>query len=119
MVVPAAVVGREGARTIVDLWGARVPVRGEASPGERRSVCLHVEDLAMTSSLTRGAISGRVVAAAYQGAATLLTIRPDAEGAPQLRVEHASAPPAVGASIAVAVRDGWIIPRRAPRPEEE
>jgi iron(III) transport system ATP-binding protein len=119
MVVPAAVVGREGARTIVDLWGARVPVRGEASPGERRSVCLHVEDLAMTSSSTRGAISGRVVAAAYQGAATLLTIRPDAEGAPQFRVEHASAPPAVGASIAVAVRDGWIIPRRAPRPEEE
>jgi iron(III) transport system ATP-binding protein len=119
MVVPAVVVGREAGRTLVDVWGARVAVRGEASPGERRSLCLHVEDLAMTSTSIRGAISGRVVAAAYQGAATLLTIQPDAEDAPQLRVEHASAPPAVGASVAVAVRDGWIIPRRMSRPEEK
>jgi iron(III) transport system ATP-binding protein len=119
MVIEAAVVGREGARTIVDLWGARIPVRGEASPGERRSICLHVEDLALTSASVRGAIQGRVVAAAYQGAATLLTIMPEGENAPQLRVEHASAPPAVGATVAVAVRDGWIIPRNDPGPGEE
>jgi iron(III) transport system ATP-binding protein len=118
MVVPAAVVGREGGRTVVDLWGARVPVRGEGNPGERRNVCLHVEDLAMTSLSTRGAIAGRVVAAAYQGAATLLTIRPEAEGAPHLRVEHTSAPPAVGAAIAVAARDGWLIPPRVAAAEK-
>jgi len=119
MVVPAAVVGREGARMIVDLWGVRIPVRGEANPGERRNLCLHVEDLAMTSLSTRGAIAGRVVAAAYQGAATLLTIKPDADDALQLRVEHASAPPAVGASVAVAVRDGWIIPQHVSGQEVE
>jgi iron(III) transport system ATP-binding protein len=119
MVVPASVVGREGSRTIVDVWGIRIPVRGDASAGERRSLCLHVEDLAMTSLSTRGAIPGRVVAAAYQGAVTLLTIKPDAEDAPHLRVEHASAPPAVGASVAIAVRDGWIIPKRLPDAEAE
>ena len=114
MVVPVQVIGREGPRTVVDLWGERIAVRGEASSGERRSLCLHAEDLALTSRTT-GAIAGRVVAAAYQGAATLLTIQPDAEKAPQLRVKHASAPPAVGAAVTVAVRDGWIIPgRRVP-----
>ena len=71
----------------------------------------------MTSLSTRGAIAGRVVAAAYQGAATLLTIKPDADDASQLRVEHASAPPAVGASVAVAVRDGWIIPQHVSEQE--
>jgi iron(III) transport system ATP-binding protein len=110
MVVPVEVVGREGPRTMVDLWGERIAVRGEGNAGEQRSLCLRAEDLVLTSRTT-GAIRGRVVAATYQGAATLLAIQPDAKNAPQLRVEHASAPPAVGAPITVAVRDGWIIPR--------
>jgi len=59
--------------------------------------------------MTTAAIQGRVVASAYQGAATVLTIQPNAADAPQLRVEYASAPPAVGAAVAVAVRDGFII----------
>ena len=109
MVVPVEVIGREGPRMIVDLWGERIAVRGEAGSGERRNLCLRAEDLALTSHTT-GTIRGHVVAATYQGAATLLTIQPDAAGAPQLRVEHASAPPAVGAAVTVLVRDGWIIP---------
>jgi iron(III) transport system ATP-binding protein len=109
MVVPVEVIGREGPRTMVDLWGERLPVRGEGAAGEQCSLCLHAEDLVLTSRTT-GAIRGRVVAAAYQGAATLLTIEPDARNAPLLRVEHASAPPAVGSPVTVMVRDGWIIP---------
>ena len=65
------------------------------------------------------AIPGRVVAAAYQGAVTLLTIRPDGDERQELRVEHASAPPAVGAAVAITVRDGWILPQRSPEPQVE
>jgi iron(III) transport system ATP-binding protein len=110
MVVPVEVIGGEGARVIVDLWGARVAVRGHGSPGERRQLCLHVEDLALTSADAAGAIRGRVVAVAYQGAVTLLTIQPDPANAPQLKLEHADAPE-IGAAVAVVVRDGWIIPK--------
>jgi iron(III) transport system ATP-binding protein len=110
MVVPVEVIGRQGGpRIIVELWGERIAVRGEGSAGERRSLCLHAEDLVLTSR-TGGAIQGRVIAAAYQGAVTQLTIQPDAANAPPLRLDHASAPPAVGAAVSVAVRDGWIIP---------
>jgi iron(III) transport system ATP-binding protein len=111
MVVPVEVSGRAGGRTIVDLWGARIAVRGEGA-GERRELCLHVEDLALATAETAGAIRGRVVAAAYQGAVSLLTIQPDAANAQQLKVEHNNAP-AVGAAVAVVVRDGWIIPKRS------
>ena len=111
MVVPVEVIGREGPRLVVDLWGERLAVRGEGNAGEHRSLCLHAEDLALTSRTT-GTIHGHVAAAAYQGAATLLTIQPNAEGASQLRIEYTSAPPAVGAAVTVMVRDGWIIPER-------
>jgi iron(III) transport system ATP-binding protein len=112
MVVPVEVIGREAARTIVDLWGVRIAVRGEGAPGERRELCLHVEDLALTTPETAVAIRGRVVAVAYQGAVNLLTIQPDAADAPPLKVEH-SDDEAMGAAVAVVVRDGWIIPKRS------
>ena len=64
--------------SVVDLWGARIAVRGEGSAGEHRKLCLHAEDLALATEPTPVAIRGRVVAAAYQGAATLVTIQPDA-----------------------------------------
>jgi iron(III) transport system ATP-binding protein len=110
MIVPVEVIGGEGARVMVELWGARVAVRGDSSPGARRELCLHVEDLSLAAAETTGAIRGRVVAAAYQGAVTLLTIQPDAANATQLKVEHGDTPE-IGAAVAVAVRDGWIIPR--------
>lgn len=110
MVVPVEVIGREGARAFVELWGTRIAVRGEGSPGERRELCLHVEDLALVPVEKTSGIRGRIVAAAYQGAVTLLTIQPDADDAPQLKVEYSDAPD-VGAAVAVAVRDGWIIPK--------
>ncbi len=110
IVVPVRVVGRDGGRTVVDLWGVSIGVRGKGEPGTQRSVCLRAEDLGLAKSGAPNAIPGRVVATAYQGATTLLTIAPQAEGAPELRVEHAGEIPALGASVAVDARDGWIIP---------
>jgi iron(III) transport system ATP-binding protein len=113
MVVPAEVIGRDGVRTTVDLWGARLAARGEGTAGECCHLCLRVEDLAIAQA-DSGAIGGHVVAAAYQGAKTLLTVQPNVAGAPPLTVEDAGDPPTVGAAVAVMVHDGWIIPERKP-----
>jgi iron(III) transport system ATP-binding protein len=115
MVVPVAVLGRQGARMLVDLWGTHVAVRGEGIAGERRKLCLHAEDLALAcGDTTSGAmISGRVVAAAYQGAAMLVTIQPNAVNAPVLQAMEAGEPPPLGAPVTVEVRDGWLIPGRS------
>ena len=98
-------------RTVVDLWGVSI-ARSRQGGARRRSaaLCLRAEDLGLAKSGAPNAIPGRVVATAYQGATTLLTIAPQAEGAPELRVEHAGEIPALGASVAVDARDGWIIP---------
>src|SRR5207253_517002 len=77
-VVPVEVLGLEDDGVTVDLWGARIAVRGEGCAGERRSLCLHAEDLALVAPGASGAIRAQVTAAIYQGAATLLTVRPDA-----------------------------------------
>jgi iron(III) transport system ATP-binding protein len=111
MIVPVEARGQQGNRVMVDLWGTRIAVRGTPRPG-RLPLCLRAEDLVMTATNTANAIPGRVVNATYQGAATLLTIKPDASDDMELRVEHAGALPAPGAAVAVAVRDGWIIPER-------
>jgi iron(III) transport system ATP-binding protein len=111
MVVPVEVIGRQGAHTMVDLWGGRIAARGEGATGERRELCLHVEDLALAPVETPASFPGTVISALYQGAVTLLTIQPDAADAPQLKVEHSDAV-AVGARVVVAVRDGWVIPKR-------
>jgi iron(III) transport system ATP-binding protein len=106
-VVPVTVIGRSQTSVMVSLWGTRVSVRGSGQSGEQRSLCLRAENLALTAN---GGIRGRVTAAAYHGAATLLTVAPDAPDAPALTVEHAGTPPSLGAEVTVEVRDGWIIP---------
>ena len=109
MVVPALVIGRTSERVVVDIWGARLPARGTGVSGERRSLCLRAENLAL--SLIGTGIPGRVTGLAYHGAATLLTVQPDAPDAPELKVEHAGPPPDEGSAVTVEVRDGWIIPK--------
>jgi hypothetical protein len=91
-------------------------VRGSGEAGERRKLCLHAEDLAIVAAETAAstaAICGLVVASTYQGAATLVTIHPNVPNAPLLKVAQAGEPPSLGAPIAVAVRDGWLIPGRS------
>jgi iron(III) transport system ATP-binding protein len=109
MVVPVTVIGRSRESTVVDVWGTRVSVRGAGQSGEKRSLCLRPENLVLSSGI--GVIRGRVIAAAYHGAVTLVTVQPDVPGAPALSVEQASAPPALGAEVTINVRDGWIIPK--------
>ncbi|MPZ37932.1 MAG: ATP-binding cassette domain-containing protein [Rhizobiales bacterium] len=109
IVVPALVIGRTSERVVVDIWGTRLPARGAGASGERRSLCLRAEDLSIATN--GGGIRGRVTGGAYHGAATLVTVQPDADGAPELKVEHAGPPPEPGSAVAVAARDGWIIPR--------
>ena len=108
MVVPALVIGRTSERVVVDLWGTRLPVRGAGQSGERRSLCLRSENLAITPS---GGIRGRVTGLAFHGAATLLTVQPDSPDAPELKVDHSGPPPEAGSAVTVEVRDGWIIPQ--------
>jgi iron(III) transport system ATP-binding protein len=112
MVVPVEWVGREGARSVVDLWGTRIAARGEGRAGMRHKLCLRTEDLALTPAAGAGSFAGRVVAVAYQGATSLLTIQPEAVNAPPLRLQVAGEPPATGAAVAIVVHDGWILPER-------
>ena len=109
IVVPALVIGRNSERVVVDIWGLRLPVRGAGQSGERRSLCLRAENLAITAN--GSGIRGRVTGAAYHGATTILTVQPDAADAPELKVEHAGEPPEAGSAVTVEVRDGWIIPQ--------
>jgi iron(III) transport system ATP-binding protein len=106
MVVPATVIGRSSANTVVDVWGTRVAARGKGQSGEKRVLCLRAENLALSEKGLRGRVTG----AAYHGAATLVTVQPDHAGAPPLSVEHAGAPPALGSEVAIEVRDAWLIP---------
>jgi iron(III) transport system ATP-binding protein len=108
MVVPVTVIGRNNERVIVDIWGTRVAVRGAGESAEKRLLCLRAENLALSSD-NRG-VRGRVTGAVYLGAATILTVRPDAPDAPELKIAHTGMIPEAGAQVAVEVRDGWIIP---------
>lgn len=109
MVVPATVIGRTSERVVVDVWGLRLPVRGAGQSGERRSLCVRTENLALGSN--GGGIRGRVTGIGYHGAGSLVIVKPDAEDAPELKVEHAGIPPEPGAEVSVEMRDGWIIPQ--------
>ena len=52
-----------------------------------------------------------MTAASFQGASTLLKIRPDGDIAgEELQVEHRGPAPPLDAAVAVAVTDGWLIP---------
>jgi iron(III) transport system ATP-binding protein len=107
MVVPVEIIGREGPRMLVDLWvcGSRCVARAARATPQPVPACR--KSGAHEPHQRRH--QGRVVALSFRGAATVLAIQPEAADAPQLRVEHASAPPSVGAAVAVAVRDGFII----------
>jgi iron(III) transport system ATP-binding protein len=111
VILPVEVIGQMGARTLVHLWGIRFPVRGTGKPGEKGSLCLRPEDLALAAPETAGTIRGRVTSATYQGAATLMTVKPDVPDAPELKLVQTETI-AIGAPVAVTVRDGWLIPQR-------
>ncbi len=109
MVVPATVIGRTSERLVVDVWGLRVPVRGAGQSGERRSLCVRTENLAL-ASYGHG-IRCRVTGIGYHGAGSLVIVRPDAEESQELKIEYIGSPPERGAEVMIEMRDGWIIPQ--------
>jgi iron(III) transport system ATP-binding protein len=113
-IAPVAVLGSEGERRIVDLWGRQVAARGAGRPGERRSLCLRAADVSLAPAGEPNAVRGRITAASFQGASTLLRIRPDdAADGDDLLVEHRGPVPDAEAPVFVKVEDGWLIPERA------
>ncbi|HWG05963.1 MAG TPA: ABC transporter ATP-binding protein [Beijerinckiaceae bacterium] len=114
MIVPAHIVGGDATGTMVDVGGIRVKVRGTGRAGETRFICLHPEDLALTPDVNASALKARVQAAAFQGAATMLTLAAEEiAGAPELRVETMLQPPEIGALVGVEIRGGWLLPAAA------
>ena len=113
-VVPVSVLGRDGQNhVLVALNGATLRVRGENPPGHGR-LCLRAPDLAIEPDGTPGCLQCRVTALGYQGATTMVTLALESgEDEAELRVEHAGEPPAIGAVVSIAVRDGWILPEAA------
>ena len=104
-------------RTRVTLFGTEASVRGAAAstaPGGGRSLCLKPEDLEVAAD---GGFPATVVKATFKGAHTLIEIEPDAEPGTLLPVSSPM-PHAVGASLHVRVRDGWLLPTGAALAEE-
>ncbi|HEV7368230.1 ABC transporter ATP-binding protein [Arenibaculum sp.] len=111
VLVPVTVRANGGDAAIVDLWGLGVPVRGSGRPGETRELCLRAGDLALCEDAAAGSVPARVVAAAFQGATTQVTVVPEA--GPQtceLRVETGGEPPPPGSRVGLRVLDGWLLP---------
>jgi hypothetical protein len=109
------VLGRDGQdHVLVSLNGAKIRVRGENAPSGDRLLCLRAPDLAIEPDGTPGCLRCRVTALGYQGATTMVTLAlGSGEEEAELRVEHAGEPPAIGAVVSIAVRDGWILPEAA------
>jgi iron(III) transport system ATP-binding protein len=116
MVVDAAVVGADDGALVVEAFGTRFPARGSGRAGERRSLCLRPTDLRLTEAADGAGhgFAARVTESRFQGATTMLTVRPAVTETPELRVEHRGPAPAPGSAVQVAVDDGWIIPPPGP-----
>jgi iron(III) transport system ATP-binding protein len=111
MIVPVEVIGADEGGVAVEIGGLRIAVRGTGKAGEKRLLCLHPEDLALRPAAAPQSLRARMQDAAFQGAATMLTLVAEAiTGAPELRVETASPPPEIGAEIGIEIRDGWLLP---------
>ncbi|NBB83474.1 MAG: TOBE domain-containing protein, partial [Alphaproteobacteria bacterium] len=57
------------------------------------------------------ALSARIERTAFQGAVTNLVARPDAAPEVELHLATAGPPPQPGSPVAIAVADGWVLPR--------
>ncbi len=110
MLLPAAIAGApEAGRAPVSVLGARAGGRGPplARAGGAAAVCVRAADLAFAAQ----GMPGRVTRLVYQGGRFLAEVALEGPGAPGVRVVTAEpAPVAVGESVRVAIRDGWLLP---------
>jgi iron(III) transport system ATP-binding protein len=112
VVMPISVLGPDGEGHVrVALNGATLRVRGENASGGHL-LCLRAPDLTIEGGDAPGCLRARVTALSYQGATTMVTLALECDpDAPELRVEHAGEPPAIGEVVGVAIRDGWVVPQ--------
>ncbi len=112
--VPVTVTGAvpsDGGTCQADLWGVDIRARwdGRARSGSARA-CVRPEGLALEPAGTPGTVPARVLAALYQGAATLVTLAPEA--APDItltaRLTGADAPEE-GQRVGLRVLDAWVL----------
>ena len=114
MVLDAEVVGHENGALLVEALGTRFPARGTGRAGQKRSLCLRPGDLHLIEGTSSG-FPAQLTEMRYQGATTILTVRPQADsGGPELRIDHRGPVPAHGAAVRVSVGDAWVIPSVAP-----
>ena len=110
MVVPVTVKGREGKRFVVaDLWGAPVLLRADDLSEGPAQACLRAEGLEIAAAEAPG-IDTTVQRTVFHGAATTVFVRPHADPSAELRLTLREEPPPPGASLRLAVRDGWRLP---------
>ncbi|MCT8267875.1 ABC transporter ATP-binding protein [Afifella sp. JA880] len=105
MVLPVTVLGHENGFIVAEAFGAQMRVRGQATAGEERLLCVRPADLALDGA----GMEARVTAAAFQGAATIVSAQIE-QGEHVLRLECHGLPPEEGAAVRISVRDGWLLP---------
>ena len=95
----------------VSLFGRRVVVRGTVAAGAAgpAAVAVRMEDLRLCPD--GEGIAAVVEAVTFQGARTVLAVRPVADPGHVLRVAATGeTPPAPGATVGVAIAGGWALP---------
>ena len=108
MVVPAVLRGSSGpGRVRADILGAGAEVRAPDDARGAGRVCLREEDLRIADG---DGIACTVVRTVFHGAATTVQAIPDADPDLRLSVRVEGEPPREGDRIALAVRDGWVLP---------
>src|SRR5690606_7079317 len=94
------------------LFGHEFVARGTSRASGAASATLRAEDLELAGGGETG-LEARVVAASYQGALSLVTVRLENGAAGhgiELRVAHRGPAPAAGSSVRIRVRDAWLLP---------
>ena len=112
MVVPgeglgAGADGRLAARVL----GVPADLRCASRAAGAIRICLRPEDLRLVNGAGEPGVDAVVERTTYQGEATTVHVRPDADRDATLYLRVAGEPPAPGSRVRIAVDDGWVIPQ--------
>ena len=109
--VPARVIGPIGAgRARVEALGLRTDARHNGAGGVVRGTTLLLRaDMLTLAGTGEPGIAGRVRRVVYRGDHYAVDVAPDALPDRLLGLRLATDPPAEGASVSLAVHDGWLV----------
>jgi iron(III) transport system ATP-binding protein len=108
--VPARVIAAAGpGRALVDALGARVEVRHNGRLGDTAGLLVRADTVALAGPGEPG-IPCRVRRVVYRGDHYAVDAAPEALPDRVLALRLAADPPEEGAAVAVALRDGWLVP---------